>query len=150
MYDETEPRWPLRSLGDVCGHCATWVWISTDCIVRTKLLLPCVSFFQHEHTPYFLIISPDLSVTVSVTLHCLTLTLSTTKRRCLTVRLIHTLVKQVKNQSWGPTQHKESIKWSYWKQKVLHDEATVKQKLLDDEATAEQKFLTGPSVLWAD
>ena len=26
----TNPRWPLRSLGDVCGHCAAWVWISTD------------------------------------------------------------------------------------------------------------------------
>ncbi len=67
-YDETKPQWPLRSPGDVCGHCASWVWISTDCIMRTNSFYPLFLFFQHERTPHLQIISPDLSVTVSVTL----------------------------------------------------------------------------------
>jgi len=67
---------------------------------ENKLLLSSVFlFFQHERNPYLQIISPDLSVTVFVTLRYLTLTLSAPKRHRLTVRLIHTLVKQVKSQS---------------------------------------------------
>ena len=51
-YDETKPQWPLRSPGDVCGHCASWVWISTDCIMRTNSFYPLFLFFQRERTPY--------------------------------------------------------------------------------------------------
>ena len=43
-------------------------------------------FFQHERNPFLQIISPDLSVTVFVTLRYLTLTLSAPKRHRLTVR----------------------------------------------------------------
>ena len=35
--DDTEPRWPLRSLGDVCGHCAAWVWISSNGTWQNKI-----------------------------------------------------------------------------------------------------------------
>ena len=36
--------------------------------MRTNSFYPLFLFFQHERTPYLQIISPDLSVTVSVTL----------------------------------------------------------------------------------
>jgi hypothetical protein len=52
-YDETEPRWPLRLLGDVCGHCATWVWISTDCIMSTNSFYLLCFFLSKRAYPIF-------------------------------------------------------------------------------------------------
>ena len=53
--DITKPRCPLRSLGDVCGHCAAWVWISTNCIMRTNSFYPLCFFLSTRAYP----ISPD-------------------------------------------------------------------------------------------
>jgi hypothetical protein len=52
-YDEMEPRWPLRLLVDVCGHCATWVWISTDCIMSTNSFYPLYFFLSKRAYPIF-------------------------------------------------------------------------------------------------
>jgi hypothetical protein len=74
--DETEPQWPQCALNDVWNTLAAWTLIKTDLYCENKTHLSSVPFFRHERTSYLQTISPDLSVTVFVTLHYLTLTLT--------------------------------------------------------------------------
>ena len=55
-------------MNDVWNTLATWDSDKNCLYCENKLLFPSVSFFQHERNPYLQIISPDLSVTVFVTL----------------------------------------------------------------------------------
>jgi hypothetical protein len=91
VCDETEPRCSLRALNGVWNNPATWNSDQTKCIMRTNSFLSSLFLSFDTRMPYLQIISPDLSVTVFVMLHYLTLTLASPKRHSLTVRPKHTL-----------------------------------------------------------
>jgi hypothetical protein len=64
--DNQESRWPLRALGRCGDHSTAWDLDETDYIMRTNFFYPLLF---GTSGPYLQIISPDLSVTVVVTLH---------------------------------------------------------------------------------
>jgi hypothetical protein len=54
----------------MCGDTALHGFLSRLLVFKEQTpFILCVSFFPHEQNPYLQIISPDLSVTVFVTLH---------------------------------------------------------------------------------
>jgi len=52
---DTEPRWPLSSLGDVWGRHSAWFYFSSDCILRTNSFYRLCFFLSTRVKP----ISPD-------------------------------------------------------------------------------------------
>jgi hypothetical protein len=87
--NDTKPRWPLCALGRRMERSTAWDLSKADCIMRTNSFLSSLFLSLGTRMPHLQIISPDLSVTVFVTLHYLTLTLAAPKRHRLTVLFLY-------------------------------------------------------------